>query len=83
MDTSLDAQIVAQIEQQCMLQARRECEALVEQQLGHAEAVIDQLGKDKTELHQLLVKQLQEVWHNMYVLADIITCSKKKPIITA
>ena len=55
---------VAHIQQQCMLEARREYEALVEQanmQLAHMQAIIEQLNKDKVELQHLLTSKLHEV----------------------
>ena len=56
--------IIAHIQQQCMLEARREYEALVEQAnlgLAHMQAIIEQLNKDKDELQHLLTSKLHEV----------------------
>ena len=55
---------VAQIQQQCMVKARREYETVVQEanlQLTHARAIIEQQDRDKLELKQFLTAKLQEV----------------------
>lgn len=61
------AQLVAQIQQECMLEARRQYEGLVTQELLHRQAIIEQLEKDKLELYQFLCNKLHEVCLNTYI----------------
>ena len=61
---NVSPEVVAQIQQQCMLEARRECEAFVQQatmQLAHMQAVNEQLIRDKSELFQLLKTKVDEI----------------------
>ena len=67
---NLSPDIVAQIQQQCMLEARREYETVVQEanlQLAHARTIIEQRDKDQLELQQLLTTKLYEVCLNMYI----------------
>ena len=60
--------VIAQIHQLCMLEARRECDALVQQanmHLEHTQAIIEQLTKDKSQFQQLLSAKLHEVCLNV------------------
>lgn len=71
MNLSTDnAEIVAQIQQQCMQEARREYEATVQDtdlQLQHLQAIIVQRTKDNAEVKQLLSAKLHEVCLYTYV----------------
>ena len=63
------AEIVAQVQQQCIQEAKRECDAIVQDanvQLEHLQGIIVQLNKDNFELKQSLSNQLQEVCAYMY-----------------
>ena len=61
---NVSPEVVAQIQQQCMLEARGEYEDLVQQasvQLAHMQAINEQLTQDKSELFQLLKSKVDEI----------------------
>ena len=67
---NLSPDIVTQIQQHCMLEARREYETVVQEantQLAHARAIIEQQERDKSELQQFLATKLHQVCLNMYI----------------
>ena len=71
---NLPPDIVTQIQQHCMLEAKREYETAVQEansQLAHASDIIEQQERDKLELQQFLATKLHEVCLNMY----IFTCN--------
>ena len=75
------AQLVTriQIQEQCIVRAREEYVALVEEanrRLADKEGIIAQLNKDKLDLNQFLINKLREVCLNIYV------CVKTDHVIT-
>ena len=61
---NLSPEVVAQIQQQCMLEARKEYDNLVQQanmQLAHMRAINKQLIHDKSELFRLLKTKVDEI----------------------
>ena len=61
---NVSPEVVAQIQQQCMLEARREYDDLVQQanmQLAHMRAINEQLTQDKSELYQFLKTKVDEI----------------------
>ena len=71
------AEVMARIQQQCILAARREYESFVQEaksqlahansQLAHASDIIEQRDKDNLELQQSLTTKVHEVCLNMYI----------------
>ena len=66
---NLSPDIVAKIQEQCMLEARSKYQSVVQEansQLAHAQAIIKEQQKDKLELQNLLSVKLHEVCLNVY-----------------